>query len=323
MSLFKYIPAAIFAIAGSALLYVNCSTNVAAFLKATDAMDVAQVVVVLSCIGALFSLFQARIMRSSVLAGVVTLLVIIGCTVQSVRLTADRIGKVEQETSQPTVDRNGRIARLDRRIASLRKVIADQTPVEARECARFKPARHKAEDWPNCFDARGAITAATSELPVRLAERNALGEIEDTSAYSDRLLGWVMGPMASKASAMTRPMMLAVLLELATNLSLIVAGLLTPISSTAQIATQIATQARPVTETAVADQMIDITPRVTPADPVIKLLRQRPRGLTNDDVALALGVSKSAASQRVTKLVEAGTVTRQRVGRVVQIKLTV
>jgi hypothetical protein len=302
--IYRYIPAAIFAIAGSALLAVNVSNNVAEISRVAFAWDTAAVVVGLSGASALLSLFLARIFGLSWLTGLLAAAIILGCTATSVRLTADRIGAVNTDAAQPIIDANEKIGRLEHRIESLRKIIADQTPIEARECARFSPSRHKAEAWPNCFDARGAIAAAQTELPVRLAERNELGEKRDPQGFSARFLGWIAGPRAAAASDMIQPVMMAVLLEAATALLLMVSGLLVPAS------------AQPV-RAPIVEQMIDITP----ADPVVALLRQHRRGLTNDDIGTALGVSKSAASQRVTKLVAAGMVTRQRVGREVQIRV--
>ena len=309
MSFNKYMPAVLFATAGFALLAVNASNNVAEINRAAFAWDTTLIVVGLSGASALLSLFLARIFSLSLLTGLLAAVVVIGCTATSVRLTADRIGGVNQDAAQPIVDANSKIERLDRRIARLREIIVTQTPVEERECARFKPKRHKAENWPNCFDARGKLKAANSELPAQVAKREMLGEKRDPERFTERFLGWVSGPRAAAASGMVQPMMMALLLEAATALLLLVSGLLAPVSN-----------ARPVAFMPGQPDMLDITP-VVKADPVISLLRQRRRGLTNDDVATALGVSKSAASQRVTKLVDAGTVTRQRVGREVQIKL--
>lgn len=304
--IYKYIPAAVFAIAGSALLTVNVSNNVAEISRVAFAWDTAAVVVGLSGASALLSLFLARILRLSWLTGIFAAVIIVGCTATSVRLTADRIGSVNTDAAQPIIDANEKIGRLEHRIESLRKIIADQTPIEVRECARFIPSRHKAEGWPNCFDARGKIAAAQTELPARLAERNELGAKRDPSGFSARFLGWMAGPRAAAASDMIQPVMMAVLLEAATALLLMVSGLLAPASSVQVARDPVAYR-----------EAIDITP----PDPVVALLRQHRRGLTNDDIGVALGVSKSAASQRVTKLVAAGTVTRQRVGREVQIRL--
>lgn len=305
MAVSKYIPTAVFAIAGFALLAVNVSNNVAEISRVAFAWDVAAVVVSLSGASALLSLFLARILSVSLLTGFLAAAVIVGCSATSVHLTADRIGGVDQDAAQPIVDANRKIERLESRIASLREIIATETPIEARECARYRPRIHKAERWPNCFDARGKIDAAQSELPRLVAERNELGEKRDPSRFTERFLGWSIGPRAATASAMIQPVMKAVLLEAATALLLLASGLLAPVS-TASV--------RPVVT---YGEVIDITP----ADPVVALLRQHRRGLTNDDVAAAIGITKSAASQRVTKLVEAGRVTRQRVGREVQIKL--
>ena len=302
----RRVASALFAIVGLAVVSVNTANNVVEINATAWAWDTTAIIVCLSLLSVTCSVFLASIVRVSKIAGVVALVVVTGCMVTSVRLTADRIGGIERDASQAVQNRNGRIARLDRRIADLRSELVVQRAIVARECARFHAKRHKPEDWPKCFNAKARVTAAEAEVPGLVTQRNALGERAVVQRHSERFLGWILGPGAGRASAMIQPVMIALLLEIGGALSLSISGLFL---------------AWRVTTRCTTEAIEPVSVECLPADPVVALLRQSRRALSNNEIAAALGVSAPAAHKRVTVLVENGTVTRQRVGREVAIRL--
>ncbi|MCB1511398.1 MAG: hypothetical protein KDJ36_10885 [Hyphomicrobiaceae bacterium] len=293
--------ACLFATAGLAVLTVNTGNNLTEINRVTFAWDTTGVIIALAATSALLSFFFGRIWRLSRAAGLAALLIIGGCMTTSVLLTTDRIGAVEEEGKDAGRDRNGRIRRLDQDIARLSEKADAQRPVAARECRGYRDGSSDPKRWPICLTARALMADYETTL----------GETRDTRRHSEKVLGWAFGPRAGHTIAMTRPVLVALLLEFGTSLLLTVAGLFAPRGR------------RP--EPVVIDEgrMIDITPSVM--DPALVAVltdaRRRQRALTNDDVAEALGVHKSVASLRVSRLVTAGLVRRDRIGRQVAITL--
>lgn len=303
--------ACLFATAGLAVLTVNTGNNLTEINRVTFAWDTTGVIIALAATSALLSFFFGRIWRLSTVAGLAALLIIGGCMTTSVLLTTDRIGAVEEEGKDAGRDRNGRIKRLDQDIARLSEKADAQRPVAARECRSYREGSSDPKRWPICLTARALMADYETKLERARAERKALGETRDTRRHSEKVLGWAFGPRAGHTVAMTRPVLVALLLEFGTSLLLTVAGLFAPSGR------------RPEPVVIDGGRMIDITPSVV--DPALVAVltdaRRRQRALTNDDVAEALGVHKSVASLRVSRLVTAGLVRRDRIGRQVAITL--
>ena len=292
---------ALFACAGVGLLIINTANNLAEINRVAFAIDTSAVVIGLAAMSALFSLFFAQIWRMSRCWGFLIVVIMIGCMSTSMRLTADRIGDVAETGKQPGRNTNGRITRLDATIGSWEGKLETQRPMAALECRGYTEASNP-RNWPKCLTARALISQYEARLEATYAERSRLGETLTVERHSERFIAWMFGTKAQRATSLFHPVIIAGLLELGTMAMFGIAGLFA-------VACREPGRANAATL------------ELVPADPVVALLARRQQTLTNQEIAQCLGISPSAASQRVKLLTASGTVTRQRVGKHVAIRL--
>lgn len=311
VSAMRYLIFAVFTMAGIALGALNVWNNAMAINDGQLVFnDLTGIVAGLAVTGALLSLALGSIAKRSWIVGLMAAVVIVGCTVVSVGYTLKRVGGVSDAGAGDALAHNGRIKRTKGRLADLRSKLEKQREVAARECRGYKPGKSNPAKWPLCLTAQGLVGSYEADIAAANATLNRLGapRVADSAGQRiEALLGGV--GITAERYRTAHPVITAGTLELGVNLLLTVAGL---------FAASGGQRRRSEAPGKPNDgEMIDITP----ADPVERLLRQQRRALTNTEIAKALGISPPAASQRVRRLIDAGAVRSERVGRKVAISL--
>lgn len=284
MALFKYLSACFLASCGIGLGAINVWNNAIAINGGDFVLnDLTALVAGLALLAALLSVSLGAVTRKSTVAGVLCVLAIAGCVFTSVGYTLGRVGSVADSGASEALSHNARIELVESEVRAL---------TEKRDAEEANGGC-----GPQC-------RAIEKRLEAQRATLAGLGSRMVVDPAGERLEAVTGGWLTAAQYRTAHPVVTAATLELGVSLLLTIAGLFWPKHTAPRLAP-------------VVGEMIDITP----ADPLVALLKRHPRGLTNDDVAAALSVTKSAASQRVSKLVDAGRISRQRVGREVQIKL--
>ena len=300
-----YINAALFAIAGIALGSVNAWNNaVQVNGGAFELNDLTAVVAGLAIAGAMLSMSLASIAQRSRMVAALAVIAIAGCIATSVGFTLGRIGSVADAGAEKAEAHNAQYWRAKSDIKRLGPRIEKQRQVEALECRGFNPERDKPKIWPKCFTARGLLAAYEKDHQAASASLASLGSRKVVDPAGERLEA-VFGGIGITADGYrtAHPVIVAGTLELGVSLLLTIAGLF---GATGRHEPRI-----------IEGKAIDITP----PDPVTALLQREGRALSNREVADRLGITPSAASQRVKLLADAGSVSRERIGRTVAIRL--
>jgi hypothetical protein len=245
--------------------------------------DLTAMVAGLAIVSAMLSFSLGAISQKSIITAALAVVVIAGCVFTSVGYTLGRVGSVADGGAAGAVAHNANIARAEQRVADLNSGV-------------------KAEA------ANGGCRTECKKLIKRLEAAqtalDTLGARQVVDPAGERIEAVTGGWLSADRYRTAHPVITAATLELGVSLLLTIAGMF-------------ASSGKRHVPNVIEAEMIDITP----ADSVTKLLQQHPQALTNAEIAEALGISAPAASQRVKKLVAAGVVQRDRVGRQVAIRL--
>ncbi len=219
------------------------------------------------------------------------------------RQTADTI----QTTAQIEADAGRRVAITqvrNRAVEMLQKAQAEL------------PTACKGGNGKDCKGVKATIEVYEASIRGHDADLSKLGPVQVSNADAEQLaeiLSTLFGADKAKvkaAAVLLTPFAIALFLEFGVIISFGFAFRNRPVSVVSTVSTVSALDVSEVPK--VSDRELDELRRV---------LRSANAPLTNTDVAKALGVVKGEASKRVSKAVEAGMVSRQRIGKEVAIRL--
>jgi len=219
------------------------------------------------------------------------------------RQTADTI----QTTAQIEADAGRRVAITqvrNRAVEMLQKAQAEL------------PTACKGGNGKDCKGVKATIEVYEASIRGHDADLSKLGPVQVSNADAEQLaeiLSTLFGADKAKvkaAAVLLTPFAIALFLEFGVIISFGFAFRNRPVSVVSTVSTVSALDVSEVPK--VSDRELDELRRV---------LRSANAPLTNTDVAKALGVVKGEASKRVSKAVEAGMVSRQRIGKEVSITL--
>lgn len=219
------------------------------------------------------------------------------------RQTADTI----QTTAQIEADAGRRVAITqvrNRAVEMLQKAQAEL------------PTACKGGNGKDCKGVKATIEVYEASIRGHDADLSKLGPVQVSNADAEQLaeiLSTLFGADKAKvkaAAVLLTPFAIALFLEFGVIISFGFAFRNRPVSVVSTVSTVSALDVSEVPK--VSDRELDELRRV---------LRSANASLTNTDVAKALGVVKGEASKRISKAVEAGMVSRQRIGKEVSITL--
>ena len=219
------------------------------------------------------------------------------------RQTADTI----QTTAQIEADAGRRVAITqvrNRAVEMLQKAQAEL------------PTACKGGNGKDCKGVKATIEVYEASIRGHDADLSKLGPVQVSNADAEQLaeiLSTLFGADKAKvkaAAVLLTPFAIALFLEFGVIISFGFAFRNRPVSVVSTVSTVSALDVSEVPK--VSDRELDELRRV---------LRSANAPLTNTDVAKALGVVKGEASKRISKAVEAGMVSRQRIGKEVSITL--
>lgn len=225
----------------------------------------------------------------------------------SLSATLDRAGSQRDAAVGDMRSHNVMLQRTQTALSEERGKLATANAAIAIECARYNHRRHKPEDWPRCFGAKGQAETATGEIARLRATLATLGAEKVEDSMGTRIAALIPGVTPTQVQTY-QPVLLPVALFLFGNLlvSFGLAGSNAPRVAPPQAVS--AEASRPMRD-------------ITPPDPVVLALDHAGRPMNNGELAQVMGWSDATATRVGKKLARTGQVRRWREGREIMISV--
>lgn len=221
----------------------------------------------------------------------------------SLNATITRVAETKDAKVYEKRADNEAITRLD---AAIERATAEIVAAKAgmkQECDGRDPARLSDKGWPACRGHWKAAETASQALALAQGQRGSLGTIKTEDSGAERVAA-LFPFVSAKQVTLYQPVLLPVALFLFGNLltAFGLAGL-----APAHVARPAVDAMHVEAETPMRD--------ITPADPVVAVLKQQGRAVNNAELARMIGQSDATASRTARELARNGKVKRWREGR--------